>query len=215
MIITVDGQSSTGKSSLAFMLAKSLSYKFLGSGSLYRLVAYAKLHNIDIDKYINRIQDELRFELDGQEMRIMMGDNDMTTILHGADITKSASRLAKEPVIRKQLYNLQRYFNRPPGLVAEGRDMGTVIFPEADIKFFLRANLDVRVRRRQKQLLSHGIERTIDDIMAKMSERDHQDENRPVSPLLPADDAIMVDTDKSIEDILAQMLMKVDYKSRK
>lgn len=206
MIITVDGQSSSGKSSLACGLAKELGYHFLGSGSIYRLLAYAKLEGHDLDQYIQDLSQKLRFEVE-QEMKVFVGDQDMTVLLHNNDVTQMASKIAKDGEIRKMLLSLQKNFDQPPGLVAEGRDMGTVVFPQAKIKFFLLSDIRIRAKRRVSQLKEMGIEGTLENEMKWLEERDDRDRSRALSPLVMPEGAHVIDTSEgSKEENLQKML---------
>lgn len=207
MIITVDGQSSSGKSSLAFALAYKLNYHFLGSGSIYRLVAYAKSQNMDIDEYILFLKDNLKYVFELGEMRVLVGKEDLTVELHESHISELASKMAKDKKLRDKLFVLQKSFNKSPGLVAEGRDMGTIVFPEAEIKFFLVSDIQIRAERRLTQLKEMGIKRDIEDEIKQLEARDYRDKNREVSPLIPHKDAITIDTSHgSKKDNLNKMI---------
>lgn len=210
MLITVDGQSSTGKSSLAAALASRLSYRFLGSGSIYRVLAYGILHeNVVVSDYVKSMQRDMTFSYRCGEMRVLYAGKDITSRINDADVTKKASDIAKDPEIRTLLEPLQFQFNKPPGLVAEGRDMGTVIFPEAPVKFFLLADAEIRAGRRLKQLKEMGVDADLSTLVNQLQLRDQQDESREVSPLIAADDAIVIDTAERFEDTLEQMYQGV------
>jgi cytidylate kinase len=206
MLITVDGQSSTGKSSLAAALAKRLGFHFLGSGSLYRLVAYADINlQVDLSVFILDLDKRLSYRYHNSEMRVYLGTEDMTAKINQADVTQHASDIAKDPVIREMLKPVQYKFASQKGLVAEGRDMGTIIFPQAELKIFLTADIAVRAERRQKQLRELGIVKPVSEITKQLVIRDSQDESRQIAPLVPANDAIMIDSSLPWGEILDQM----------
>lgn len=212
MIITVDGQSSSGKSSLAFALAYKLNYHFLGSGSIYRLMAYAQFKGVDLDIYIEHLQSSLKYVFEGGEMKVLVSGEDLTIALHDSKITKLASEISRDKILRDKLMVLQKSFNRPPGLVAEGRDMGTVVFPKAELKFFLVSDIKIRAERRLIQLKEMGIHRDIKDEMKQLKQRDQRDENREISPLIPDKDAVIVDTSEgSKADNLEKMLIYIQH----
>lgn len=206
MLITVDGQSSTGKSSLAAALASELRYHFLGSGSMYRLLGLLINQGEIPEQAVERIAGGLEFKYQSSEMRVIFEQEDVTSLINSVNVAQKASLIAKDGSVRELLTPLQHQFNRSPGLVAEGRDMGTVIFPNADVKFFLTADVKLRASRRHKQLLAMGIERKLDEILQQLKARDQQDETRDLAPLVPALDAIIIDTSKSWEATLSEMI---------
>lgn len=206
MLITVDGQSSTGKSSLAAALASELDFHFLGSGSMYRLLALLINQGEPPREAVKRIAKGVEFRYQSNEMKVIFEKRDITGLLNSIDVAQKSSLIAKDGNTRALLTPLQHQFNRPPGLVAEGRDMGTVIFPSADIKFFLRAEVEIRAARRHKQLLSMGIDRSIDLILQQLKSRDRQDETRDLAPLVPASDAIIIDSSQSWDETLSTMI---------
>lgn len=210
MIITVDGQSSSGKSTLAGALAHKLGYHFLGSGSIYRLIAYAKLQDIETLGYIEILKKRLKFSFEAGEMRVLVGSEDMTVKLSDNEVTQLASEIAKDPELRQRLLELQKSFNQLPGLVAEGRDMGTVVFPDAAVKFFLVSDINVRAKRRLRQLKLMGIEHSLKDEVNRLTQRDERDENREISPLKIAEGSYVLDTSLgTIEESLELMLQHV------
>lgn len=210
MLITVDGQSSTGKSSLAGSLASRLGFHFLGSGSLYRLVAYAQLFlSTSIEEFVSSLEEHLVFKYDLGDMRVIYRGEDLTSQINEAEVTKLASDIAKDENIRDQLGPIQHFFDRDPGLVAEGRDMGTIIFPQAKLKFFLVADVNIRAKRRHQQLQQMGMDKSLQELVALLTERDLQDENRAISPLVPAQDAVMIDASMMWDENLEQMYQHV------
>lgn len=204
MIITVDGQSSSGKSSLAFALAERLGYHFLGSGSIYRLVAKAMLDGHNVDDYISKLEKNLVFALIDGEMRVKVAGHDLTGRLQENEVSEKASSIAQNKILRTKLLVLQKSFNKAPGLVAEGRDMGSVVFPKAEVKFFLISKIEERAKRRINQLKDDSI--SVPEMVALLEHRDEQDGSREVSPLVIPDGAIVIDTsDRSKEDNLEKM----------
>jgi cytidylate kinase len=192
MIITIDGLGGTGKSSTAHSLAKRLGYYHLNSGSLYRWITYNALNqhlNLhDLDVLITLAKD-----LDYNSI------ND--TVLKNQDVSDNVAIIAKIPEIREKVLDIQREFAKGKNIVVEGRDIGTVVFPEADYKFYFTASLDIRAQRRYRQLQKAGIEADLEHIRRSIAERDRQDIEREHSPLKKADDAIEIDTDTlTVED---------------
>ena len=192
MIITIDGTGGTGKTSTAQSLAKRLGYFHLNSGSLYRWITY------------NALNQHLNFR-DSDVLITLAEDLDYNTIdysvLKNQDVSDNVARIAKIPEIREKVLNIQREFAKGKDIVVEGRDIGTVVFPEADYKFYFTASLDIRAQRRYRQLQKAGIEADLEHIKYSIAERDRQDIEREHSPLKKADDAIEIDTDTlTVED---------------
>lgn len=198
-VITIDGPSGSGKGSLALRVARELGFHILDSGAIYRLAALQAL-NKGVD-----LSDETAVLEAIKSMRISFKTGDELTIpyLEGVDVSSRireektaacASVIAAYPSIRAQLLQLQRDFLQPPGLVADGRDMGTVVFPQAKIKLYLHASAEVRAKRRYKQLIDMGLSANIADLQKEIETRDERDQNRAVSPLVPATDAVVVDS---------------------
>jgi len=198
-VITIDGPSGSGKGSLALNIARQLNFHLLDSGAIYRLLALKALQQaIDLndDKQVVDLLDDfnIRFEA-GEELSIPYLDEvDVSAELRLETTGDAASQVARHAGVRKQLLGLQRAFFEPPGLVADGRDMGTVVFPDARFKFFLYASVEIRAHRRYKQLINMGLSANIAHLQADIAERDERDQNRSVSPLLPAEDALVVDS---------------------
>ena len=204
MIITVDGQSSSGKSSLACALANRLGYHFLGSGAIYRLVANALLDGKNIDDYIDTLESRLDFALVDGEMRVLVSRKDFTDSLQDNAVSQKASEIAKDPILRTKLLVLQKSFDKAPGLVAEGRDMGSIVFPKSPVKFFLISKIEERARRRLEQLQDKSM--SLPDMIDLLEKRDEQDETREVSPLIIPNGALVMDTsDKSKAENLEHM----------
>ena len=198
-IITIDGPSGTGKGTLASRLTRRLGWHLLDSGALYRVVAYqAQQLDVPLDEAetVAKIAGSLPldFQIEGEAVRILLNSADITDSVRSEAAGSAASQVAALPEVRSALLLYQRNFLRPPGLVADGRDMGTVVFPTADLKIFLTASPNVRAQRRYKQLKEKGIDVNLARLSEDIAARDKRDEQRDVSPLLPASDAITLDT---------------------
>jgi cytidylate kinase len=212
-IITIDGPSGAGKGTVARRVALALDWHLLDSGALYRLVAHAALISrvpledaaalADIAAHL-----DVRFgaDLRGEE-QIWLAGQEVSHAIRSEQAGDGASRVAAIPMVRTALTALQQGFARPPGLVADGRDMGTVIFPVAQLKIFLTASADERARRRYNQLKDKGLSANLAALSLEIAERDRRDANRPVAPLRAADDAIMVDsTALGIDEVVSRVL---------
>ncbi len=198
-VIAIDGPSGSGKGSLAQAVARELGFHLLDSGAIYRLLALkAMREDVDLDdeaQLVALLDDfDIRFE-PGDDLTIPFLDNqDVSAELRQEATGDAASRVARHAGVRQGLIELQRSFFRPPGLVADGRDMGTVVFPKARFKFFLYASVEIRAQRRYKQLINMGLSANIAHLQAEIAERDERDRQRSVSPLRPAEDALVVDS---------------------
>ena len=207
-VIAIDGPTASGKGTLAHEVARELGYQVLDSGSLYRAAALAAQRAgvdwADADAVAALCPGlPLRFEAD----RILLGDEDVSEALRQEAIGLGASAVAAHPAVRLALHQLQLSFRRAPGLVADGRDMGTVVFPDAQLKIFLTASPEARAERRHKQLISKGISTNIVGLLADLRRRDEQDRNRSTAPLKPASDAKELDNSAlSIEESVQQVL---------
>ncbi len=207
-VITVDGPSASGKGTLASELAATLGYHLLDSGALYRAAALAAHHDgIDLadEAGVARVATRLDLRFEGD--RVWLRGQDVTDTLRHEDTGTLASRVSSHPAVREALHGLQLAFRRAPGLVADGRDMGTVIFPDAPLKVFLVASAEQRAQRRLKQLISKGISANIDSLRTDLEARDARDKNRASAPLKPAEDAQLLDNsemsiDQSVELVL-------------
>lgn len=200
-VITIDGPSASGKGTISALVARALGWQMLDSGALYRLVAFAALkHNVplhDVER-LEQIARELnvRFEagVNNQETSIYLDDENVTGTIRGEDCGNAASTVAAIPEVRTALLDRQRAFQQQPGLVADGRDMGTVVFPDAALKIFLTASAEERAKRRYKQLIEKGVSVTLADLFNEIAERDQRDSQRAAAPLKPANDAVELDT---------------------
>ncbi len=209
-VITIDGPGGSGKGTLAGMLAARLNWHLLDSGALYRLLAFAA-HNHGADLTNEEILTNLAAHLDVQFIPAE-GDGEQRIILEGEDVSRSirtetvgagASKVAALPAVRQALLARQQAFCEMPGLVADGRDMGTVVFPGAPLKIFLTASPEIRAERRYLQLLGKGETATLAGLLDEINARDERDMNRSIAPLRPAEDAILIDSSHmSIENVL-------------
>lgn len=198
-VITIDGPSGSGKGTLGLMVAREMGFHILDSGAIYRLAALKVLNEqIDI-KNEKKVLDSIS----GMSIRFDTGDDLTIPFLDGVDVTEqirsentasAASIIAAYSSVRDQLLEVQRNFLKPPGLIADGRDMGTTVFPEAKIKIYLHASSEIRAKRRYNQLIDMGLSANIADLLNEIEVRDERDRNRPVSPLTPALDAVVVDS---------------------
>ena len=198
-IITIDGPTCSGKGTISRLLAKRLGWSLLDSGALYRALAFlAKSNKIspdDIDRLSLKAKElQIKFVLDTDNECILLDNNDVTNEIRQQDCGIFASKISQYKEVRDALYSIQRSFICSQGLVADGRDMGTIVFPEAQIKIFLEANTEVRAIRRHKQLKEKGINVSLPDLSREISERDFSDINRKISPLRPAEGAYCLDS---------------------
>jgi cytidylate kinase len=198
-VVTIDGPSGSGKGTISQLLAARLGWHYLDSGALYRLVALAAAQKgvaLDDADGLARLAITLdaRFEVDGGDERILLDGEVVGSRLRSEATGAGASRVAAIPGVRTALLERQRAYREPPGLVADGRDMGTVVFPAAVIKIFLTASTQARVDRRYKQLKEKGIDANLAALSEDLAERDRRDSERDASPLKPAADAVVVDS---------------------
>jgi 3-phosphoshikimate 1-carboxyvinyltransferase len=207
-VITIDGPTASGKGTVASWVARSLGYHFLDSGAVYRATALAAIRKgIDAndESALASCAAQLPLRFDGEH--IYLGQEEVGALLRMEEVGAMASKVSVWPAVRAALKSLQLSFRRLPGLVADGRDMGTVIFPDAAMKVFLTASTQERAARRHKQLISKGIPSKLSDLRAELEERDLRDSNRSVAPLKPAQDAMLLDTSQlSIDQSVAKVL---------
>ena len=213
-VLTLDGPSGVGKGTVASIIAQTLGWHLLDSGAIYRAFAIAvRNHNIkinDIDSLLRLAEKlDLRFELvpDQHSLKVYLDNIEISSELRTEKTAELASNLAMLEPLRKSLLIKQKQFKRPPGLVADGRDMGTVVFPDAPFKVFLTAEVSERAERRLKQLQESGIAGNISHTLAEVQKRDERDANRQHSPLRPAKDALVIDTTNlSINEVIIKVM---------
>ena len=209
-VIAVDGPAASGKGTIAAGVAQALSFHLLDSGSLYRLVALKALESrVDVDAAPALAAITAGLDVVFRPGGIDLDGRDVTAAIRSEEVSAAASRVAVHPGVRRALLARQRSFRRPPGLVADGRDMGTVVFPDALLKVFVTASPEERARRRHKQLIEKGISSIIDGLLRDIRERDARDASRAAAPLEPAADAVILDTTSmtitaAIEFVLGQ-----------
>ena len=198
---TIDGPSGSGKGTISQLLASKLGFHYLDSGALYRLVAMAaQRHGVALDNIealaVLAAHMDVTFEMDaeGGSPKVVLETENVSDLIRSEEVGAQASRVAAFPEVRNALLQRQKAFAQKPGLVADGRDMGTVIFPDAEVKVFLTASAKARAERRHKQLITKGENGSLRDLVEKVESRDERDRTRAVAPLLPAQDAITVDS---------------------
>ena len=213
-VITIDGPAASGKGSLAISIANQFSLKLLDSGSLYRLFAFFE-RNTDYSEIVEIIKNRVEFKLTNESQNIILDKNvDITHELKSEEVAKSASKLSSQKEVRNLLLQLQRDFYQGSGLVADGRDMGTVVFNDAKLKIFLTASPEVRAKRRYLELQNRKQEVNMPALIDDIKQRDLSDSTREISPLLPADDAHIIDSsDMSLEDVFsyAENLIRKEF----
>jgi cytidylate kinase len=203
-ILTIDGPSASGKGSLSRNIAKHLGFKILDSGLLYRTYAYFSKLDSSVEEISNRINNEISFSFNENDVSILHEDKDITSLLRSETTAKIASELSALPKTREDLLTIQRDFYNQDGLVADGRDMGTVVFPKAALKIFLTASPEVRAKRRHLELQKRGQEVNMLDLIADIELRDMKDRTRTLSPLIPAEDSVVIDSSNmSIDEVLS------------
>jgi cytidylate kinase len=206
-VIAIDGPSASGKGTIAKRVAGELLFHYLESGALYRLIALVSLRDqlTDADA-LAEVAEQMAIDWVGD--KILLSDQDVTFDVRSEEVSKRASEVAKIPEVRKRLLKRQRAFRRPPGLVADGRDMGTVVFPDATLKVFLTASPEVRAERRYKQLIDKGIPANLRSLSRDLAERDARDRSRTVAPLVPAPDSQVLDSSALSIDAVAELIVR-------
>ncbi|MDO9218743.1 MAG: (d)CMP kinase, partial [Lacisediminimonas sp.] len=207
-VIAIDGPTASGKGTVSQRVAQHLGFHYLDSGALYRLAALCALRagtDLADEASVAALASGMKIRfVDGQ---VLLGSEDVSTAIRAEEVGNSASRIAAHPAVRTALVALQLGFRCAPGLVADGRDMGTVIFPDAGLKVFLTASAQARAQRRYKQLIDKGFPANMLDLLKDLNERDARDSNRAASPLRPAEGAHLLDTsDMTAEQAVAQVL---------
>ena len=207
-VIAIDGPSASGKGTVAARVAAALGWRYLDSGALYRLVALMALERdiaLDDEPALAGAASGMKVEFG--EGSVRLDGRDVGTALRGEGVSVAASRVAAHPAVRRALLERQRAFRAAPGLVADGRDMGSIVFPDAPLKVFLTADVSTRAERRHKQLMEKGMYGKMDDVVAELRRRDERDSSRPVAPLKHYPDAVFLDTtrltiDQAVDRIL-------------
>lgn len=216
IVITIDGPSGSGKGTLSQMLARHLGYHLLDSGALYRLVALAAMKKgVDLtnEEAVSQVATRLDviFSLENDESaQILLEGVKVTDAIRQEAVSMAASKVAAYPSVRAALLERQRAFAIAPGLIADGRDMGTTVFPAAQVKVFLTASAEARAERRYKQLCSKGESVDMTELVQDIRERDERDSNRAISPLKPARDAVIIDsTAMTIDEVFTKILAAI------
>lgn len=211
-VVTVDGPSGAGKGTLSSLLAKSLEWHFLDSGAIYRVLAVATLHHdlpYEDEEAIVPLATglDVNFVTEDGGTRIILEGEDVTDDIRTEEVGAVASKVAALPRVREALLRRQRAFQQNPGLVADGRDMGTVVFPDAPVKIFLTASAEARAQRRYSQLKDKGMDVNIARLLTDIKARDERDSTRSIAPLVPAEDAVVIDsTDLGIDQVFEKAM---------
>lgn len=215
-VVTVDGPSGAGKGTLCMLLAKKLGFQLLDSGAIYRVLALAAIHHgVDLESEDALVplatHLDVQFIAEGDLVKVILEGEDVSGELRKEETGMAASKVAALPRVREALLRRQRAFADGTGLVADGRDMGTIVFPQAEVKIFLDASAEERATRRLKQLQGKGLDVKFDDLLSEIQERDDRDRNRPVAPLRPAEDALLLDsTTMSIDEVVEKALQYIE-----
>jgi len=207
-VIAIDGPSASGKGTVAEKVAKALGFRYLDSGALYRLVTLAAINaraDLGDEPVLARIARDM--EIDFRDRKTWLGGRDVTADLRSESVSAAASRVAAHPSVRRALLGRQRGFRTAPGLVADGRDMGSVVFPDAPLKVFLTADVATRAERRYKQLMEKGMYAKMNDVVEELRRRDERDSSRPVAPLKHYPDALFLDTAGMTAEQAAQQIL--------
>jgi cytidylate kinase len=217
-IITIDGPAGAGKSTLSRLIAKKLDLIYLDTGAMYRAVALRAARNgIDFSKgrelYGMCVNLDLNFKQEGGCLRVFIGKEDVSSAIRRPEMDMLASSISAVREVREAMTELQRTIGKEGGLVAEGRDMGTIVFPHADHKLFVTASLEARAERRYKERIGRGESVSKEEVKKELRKRDEQDKSRPIAPMRPADEAIIIDTTLlNIEQVMEEILHKIGEK---
>ena len=215
-VIAVDGPSGVGKGTLCQLLAQHFHWHLLDSGAIYRVLGFWALQkNIALDNETQLAQEALALPLSfistPEFVKVMLDNNDISSLIRNENIGAAASQVASLPQVREALLQRQRAFRVAPGLIADGRDMGTIVFPDAPVKIFLDASAQARAERRMNQLREKGICAKFGEVFQEIADRDHRDRNRTVAPLKPASDAFVIDsTTLTINEVFEKALTYIN-----
>ena len=205
-VIAIDGPSASGKGTIAQQVAKKLGFHYLESGALYRVLGLISMNEKSLDEEVI-VSAAKSMQLEFRGNKILLSNHDVTDVVRSEGCGSRASEVAPLPKVRQALLHRQRAFRQAPGLVADGRDMGTVVFPDAALKVFLTASPEVRAERRYKQLKDKGINANLRALSRDLQERDERDAKRAVAPLVPAPDAQVLDSSAlSIEEVVDRIV---------
>jgi cytidylate kinase len=214
-IIAIDGPVGAGKSTVARELARALGFSYINTGAMYRAVALVARErgissgDAQIEQRLAGILDMIALSFDGE--RVFLSDRDITSAITAPEVGDLASRLSTLAVVRQKMRDLQRAAARDGGVVMEGRDIGTAVFPDAEFKFFLDADVEVRTERRWREMVAKGASVTRDEVLAQLLERDRRDSERELAPLRRADDAIVIDSTRlAVAEVFAAMKARVE-----
>ena len=217
-IIAIDGPSGAGKSTVAKLLAKRLGYVVLDTGAMYRAVAFRAKQTglcLEDEESLSRLASSLRvtFLTRNEELRVLCDGEDITEAIRSPDMSSLASDISKREGVRNALVRMQREMGRVGGVILEGRDIGTVVFPDADVKFYLDADAEERARRRTEELIGKGVKVTFQETLEDVIRRDRSDMTRAISPLRKAKDAVVIDsTHLSVEEVVEKMIHLIHQK---
>jgi len=207
-VITIDGPTASGKGTVAHKVADHLGFHLLDSGALYRLTALQAIRrgtSLTDEHALAKLAEHLNISFTGEA--VFLSHENVTDAIRQEDVGNTASKIAAFPSVRQALYGLQLGFRKTPGLVADGRDMGTVIFPGAQLKVFLTASVEARAQRRYKQLIAKGFSANMEDLLMDLKARDDRDTNRAIAPLVPAEGAHVLDTSQmTVDEAVSQVL---------
>lgn len=211
-VITIDGPGGAGKGTLCKAMAEALGWHLLDSGAIYRVLALAALHHhVDVESEEALVplaaHLDVRFISTDGNLEVVLEGEDVSSEIRTQEVANAASKVAAFPRVREALLRRQRAFRELPGLIADGRDMGTVVFPDAPVKIFLDTSADERAHRRMRQLQEKGFDVNFERLLSEIKERDDRDRNRAVAPLVPAADALVLDsTELNIEQVIEKAL---------
>ena len=208
-VIAIDGPTASGKGTVAHRVADKLGFHYLDSGALYRLTALSALRrgtDLRDEHALAKLAEHLPCHFANGE--ILLAQENVTEQIRAEEVGNTASKIAVLPTVRHALVNLQLGFRKTPGLVADGRDMGTVIFPHAPLKVFLTASVEARAQRRYKQLIDKGFSAKMEDLLMDLQARDERDTHRAIAPLVPAEGAHVLDTSEMTADVAVETVLK-------